>query len=247
VADPFLVKDGLRWHLFFELFNSESGRGEIGVAESSDLATWKFQKVVLAEPFHLSYPFVFKEGDSYYMIPETRASRSIRLYKATNYPLEWRMEKVLIEGNYADSSPVYFNNKWWIFTCKAPYSLAIFFADSLLGPWQEHPESPMYWRDSSKARPGGRPIVHDGKLIRFAQDNREGYGKKLRAMIVDTLTTEEFVEHPATPDPIFEAHGDRWARDGMHHLAPIQLADGTWVAAIDGSGDGKPAGANAPF
>ena len=239
VADPFLVREQGTWHLFFELFNTTSGRGEIGVASSQDLSTWQFTEVVLAEPFHLSYPFVFKSGDSYFMMPESRASHSIRLYRATSFPQKWKLEKVLIEGNYSDPSPVFFQGRWWLFACKAPYALSLFYADSLYGPWHEHPMSPMYKDDPSKSRPGGRPVVSEGRLIRYVQNNTEGYGRKVRAMVVDTLTPTEFLEHPAERDPFFAPHGDHWARSGMHHVAPVRLDDGSWVASIDGRGDGK--------
>jgi len=239
VADPFLVREEGVWHLFFELFNTTSGRGEIGVATSRDLSFWQFKGVVLAEPFHLSYPFVLKSGDAYFMMPESRASHSIRLYRATSFPFQWKLEKVLIEGDYSDPSPVFFQGRWWIFACKAPYSLALFYADSLYGPWHEHPMSPMYKDDPSKSRPGGRPVVFDGTLIRYVQDNTEGYGRQVRALVIDTLTPTEFHEHPAERDPFFTPHGYTWARSGMHHVAPVRLDDGSWVASIDGNGDGR--------
>ena len=240
VADPFLIRRNSTWHLFFELFNTKSGRGEIGVASSTDLSSWRFEKVILAEPFHLSYPFVFEHEGTYFMFPESRQAHGIRLYRATNFPLRWKFERELIAGEYSDPSPVFFEGRWWIFACKSPYSLAIFYANDLRGPWHEHEKSPFYVDDKGLARPGGRPVVVNDQLVRFVQDNREGYGKKVRAMVVDTLTPTEFAEHPADRDPFFAPHGDHWARNGMHHIAPVQREDKTWVAAIDGNGDGLP-------
>ena len=238
VADPFLVRERDQWFVFFELFNLASGRGEIAVARSADLHTWTFDGVVLAEPFHLSYPFVFKEGDSYYMVPESRAAQEVRLYKARSFPKEWVLDTTLVRGNFSDSSPVYFYNRWWMFTCESPYSLKLFFADSLKGPWTSHPSNPIYVDDPSKSRPAGRPVVVDGKIARFVQDNRGGYGKRVRVMIVDDISPTTFREHEAEQSPLFEAHGKHWSRNGMHHVSPIQLRDKEWVAAVDGSGDG---------
>jgi hypothetical protein len=240
VADPFLIRRDSTWHLFFELFNTKSGRGEIGAASSTDLSSWRFDKVVLAELFHLSYPFIFEHDGSYFMIPESRQAHGIRLYRATKFPLKWTFERELIAGDYSDPSPVFFQGRWWIFACKSPYSLAILYANDLRGPWHEHAKSPLYVDDKGRARPGGRPIVVNGELIRFVQDNREGYGKKVRAMVVDTLSPTEFAEHPADRDPLFAPHGAHWARNGMHHISAVQREDKTWVAAIDGNGDGLP-------
>jgi hypothetical protein len=83
-------------------------------------------------------------------------------------------------------------------------------------------------------------VVVNGELVRFVQDNREGYGKKVRAMVVDELSPTMFREHPAERDPFFGARGRHWTRNGMHHVAPIQVPDGSWIAAIDGNGDGLP-------
>lgn len=242
VADPFLVQDGERWNIFFELFNTESNRGELGVAESSDLKSWKFRKVVLAEPFHLSYPYVLKDQGEYYMIPESRQGKAIRLYRAKRYPLEWEFERTLIEGEFVDPSPVFYNGRWWLFAGHDDYSLSLFYADSLKGPWTKHPLSPIYRQNPSMSRPGGRPVVVDGTLIRFAQDNQEGYGNGVRAMIVDEITPTSFKERSAPNSPLFKAHGHHWARNGIHHVSPVQLSDTEWIAAIDGSGDGEPQG-----
>lgn len=235
VADPFLIRDRERWLLFFELFNRESNKGEIGVAESADLCHWNFIDVALSEPFHLSYPFVFRSGGEYYMIPETRQAGAIRLYKARDFPTSWRFERDLFVGNFSDSSPVYFQKRWWIFTNRSPYGLTVLYATSLKGPWREHPRGPFYLNDESKARPGGRPIVLNGRLVRFVQDNRGGYGRRLRAMIVDRLTPTEFSEHIAEPDPLLDSTKVSWADAGVHHLAPVRSSQGVWVGAFDGN------------
>ena len=239
VADPFRVKHNEKWLLFFELFNSSTGRGEIALAESHDLAHWRYVQVVLREQYHLSYPFVFKDGDSYYMIPETRAAHAVRLYKALSFPTSWAFERTLIEGEYVDSSPIKYHGHWWMFSGLSPYSLSIFHADSLHGPWREHPQSPMYVDDPSRARPAGRPILVAGKIVRFAQDNRGGYGKRVRAFIVDDISPTTFKEHALTPDPLLGPHGNGWTWSGMHHIDAMRLEDGSWVAAVDGNGNGR--------
>jgi hypothetical protein len=240
VADPFLVRERDNYFLFFELVNESNGRGELGVAESTNLTDWTYKGVVLAEPFHLSYPFVFKERGSYYMIPESRAAGEVRLYKAVSFPTIWKFEKTLLRGQFVDSSLVRFKGKWWLFSGLSPYSLSLFYADSFRGPWKAHAHNPIYRDDNSRARPAGRPIVYNDELIRFVQDNREGYGKKVRAMKVDAITANVFTEHPLEPDPFLSAGGTAWRSNGMHHISPLQLPHGEWVAAVDGSGDARP-------
>jgi hypothetical protein len=236
-ADPFLVQDESRWHLFFEFFNTDSNKGEIGVAESSDLRHWRFIGPALVEPYHLSYPFVFKHHGNYYMIPESRQAHEVRLYRATSYPTQWSFERTLLRGDFADSSLVFFKGRWWLFSCKSPYDLHIFYASRLTGPWKPHQLNPIYKGDRSRARPGGRPVVINNRLYRFVQNNIGGYGKHVQGEAVDTLTPSSFHERVMSPNPLLGPHGDGWARNGMHHFAPWQAVDGTWAIAIDGSGD----------
>jgi hypothetical protein len=238
-ADPFLVQDGQRWHLFFEFFNTTSRKGEIGVAESTDLHHWRFLGPALIEPYHLSYPFVFQHQGTYYMIPETRQAHEVRLYRASSYPTTWTFERTLLRGDFADSSIAFFQGRWWIFTCESPYSMRIFYAPRLTGPWKPHRLNPIYANDRSHARPGGRPVVITKTLYRFVQNNIGGYGKRVRALVVDELTPSSFREHVVSPDPLLAPHGDGWARNGMHHFAPWPATDGTWAIAVDGSGEDR--------
>ena len=240
VADPFLVRDRGVFYLFFELFNTESQKGEIGVASSSDGYSWRYRGVVLSEPFHLSYPYVFKHKGVYYMIPESRAAGAVRLYRAKSFPFTWEFDTILFEGPYADSSIVHHRNHWWIFSERQAYSLTIWHSPSLQGPWQQHPASPLYPDDRSRTRPGGRIIDLQGRLVRFSQDNVGGYGKRVRAFEILDLTPEIFRERPLQPDPLFSPQGNAWRFNGMHHVDPLQLDDDRWIAAIDGNGIPEP-------
>lgn len=48
-----------------------------------------------------------------------------------------------------------------------PPPTRLYMAPDLLGPWTEHPASPLAI-DPAYTRPGGRPVVHKGKLYRYA-------------------------------------------------------------------------------
>jgi hypothetical protein len=240
VADPFLVRERGVFYLFFELFNSDSQKGEIGVASSPDGYSWRYLGVVLREPFHLSYPYVFQHQGRYYMIPESRAGGGVRLYRAKNFPLTWELDTALFEGPYADSSIVYHDKRWWIFSERQAYTLTIWHSHHLQGPWEQHPAGLLYPEDRARTRPGGRIVRVGGKLIRFSQDNVGGYGKRVRAFEILELTPSTFRERPMVPDPLFGPTGNAWRFNGMHHVAPLRLASGRWIAAVDGNGIPEP-------
>src|SRR5262249_57949194 len=100
LADPFMVRSGGGWHMFLEVMNGRTGRGEIGLAVSPDGLNWKYRQVVLTEPFHLSYPYVFEWRGTHYMVPETYQAGEVRLYEATDFPSRWRRGGTLVRGAY---------------------------------------------------------------------------------------------------------------------------------------------------
>ena len=240
VADPFMVEDNGTWFMFFEALNRATSMGEIGLAVSSDCFHWEYRQIVLKESFHLSYPYVFRWQDNFYMIPETLGLNCIGLYKATGFPLHWELVGRLIEGTHADPSIFHFDNRWWLFSCSAPYShdvLNLYFADDLMGPWYEHPRSPIVKGDRRTARPGGRVTNWDGRLIRFAQDCHPRYGTHLRAFEITELSTCKYLEETEGIS-VFLGAGDGWNGVGMHHADPHLTVRGDWIACVDGCSDG---------
>jgi hypothetical protein len=213
--------------------------GKIAVATSSDGQQWSYQGIVLDETFHLSFPYVFEHQGQMYMIPESRRGGGIILYRAAEFPKGWERERVLIEGDYADPTIAFFKGRWWMLAVRGGYSLAVFSSQSLRGPWLEHPLSPLYKDDKGRARPGGRLIVTKDGLIRFAQDNREGYGSKLRAFVITRLSPTEFEEHEIGTSPLLKGDGTGWRALGMHQFdaSPTEpRQDSKYMIAVDGFG-----------
>lgn len=235
VADPFMVHDG-SWHMFFEVLLA-SNKGEIGLATSENGLDWAFQQIVLREEFHLSYPYVFNWQDTYYMIPETLGAKAVCLYEASDFPTRWSLKTKLIEGQCADPSIIRFNDLWWMFTCSTPYqhdTLRLYFAEDLIGPWREHPKSPIIRNDRCRARPAGRILKFKDNLIRFAQDCVPLYGSRVRAFDIRELTTTHYVEVENLASPILQPSGSGWNALGMHHVDAHQQPDGPWLACVDG-------------
>lgn len=235
VADPFLALDGDDWWLFVEV---DSDRGEIGVAHSRDTYSWKYQGIVLSEPFHLSYPQVFYTDGSWYMIPETNEASSVRLYRAKDFPRGWEFEAELLSGQpFADASILRHEDVWWMWVeeCRgANDTLRLFRSDQLTEGWTEHPASPVGTGSPTNTRPGGRILNLDGRLFRPAQDCAERYGQRLRAMEITDLSSSTYSEIENLPAPWLQGSGHGWNADGMHHIDPVRMPDGTWIAAVDG-------------
>lgn len=239
VADPFMLQHDNCWFMFFELLNWRANKGEIGLATSQDGFNWKYQERVLVEPFHLSYPYVFCLEGEFYMVPEAKQSGAVRIYRALEFPRNWRLVNTLLEGeSLVDSSIFWDHGRWWIFASASNSQghdvLRLFFSDTLEGEWQEHPGSPFDNNVASHVRPAGRILICDGKLVRVAQNRYGSYGTSLRAYEITLLTPNRYSEVPVSENPTIGPNGKDWAASGMHHMDAHLRVDGSWLACVDG-------------
>lgn len=236
VADPFMLRENGNWYMFFEVLNSRNQKGEIALAISDNGFNWHYQSIVLDEPFHLSYPYVFKHENQYYMIPESYEANAVRLYKAVDFPRKWQFVKTLLQGrDYVDNSVFYHQNMWWMFTTSVKGNiLDLYYANYLMGNWTKHPQSPLIQDNFNISRPGGRVIVCDGKIFRYTQDVERFYGNQVRAFEITKLTTVNYEEKPVANNPIIKASGYGWNKTGMHNVDPHQIEHNKWIACVDG-------------
>lgn len=237
VADPFMIRCGNDWLMYFEVENRTSGKGEIGLASSRDVVSWRFEGIVLKEPFHLSYPHVWRVDDNYYMLPESGAAGAVRLYKADSFPLHWEFQGELIRGNLVDATPFFHAGRWWIMALEGfrrQDAFVIYHAERLEGPWQPHSRNPISSNNRRTARPAGRMIDCQGALIRVAQDDEEYYGRIVRALVVEELTPTTYVERPLEGKPMLGPSGTGWNATGMHHVDAHEIGSSEWIACVDG-------------
>lgn len=242
VADPFMVRIQHEWLMFFEVLNQKREKGEIGFARSKDGHVWNYQHIILAEDFHLSYPYVFEFESNWYMIPETGEASSVRLYKAKNFPQSWEyVAEILVGKRFVDASILNFDGIWWIFvgveqndgnTCS---SLELYYADSLFGDWIEHPMSPIVSNNTEKSRPAGRIRNIDRQLIRFTQDCTVTYGHNVTAIHIKSLTKDEYVEEKIQTDGayLFELGTLACNKIGMHHVDFVMSDERHCIACVD--------------
>jgi hypothetical protein len=169
------------------------------------------------------------------MIPEGVDERSVRLYRATDFPTEWSFEQTLIQGEkFISASVVRYENLWWMFVgLQGNQTLRLYYASELTGTWTEHPQSPIVTADKNIARPGGRPLVIEGSLYRLGQDCAPVYGRAVSAFKVTELDTTMYEEEAVQP-PLVEATGSGWSAEGMHHVDACEVGRNRWIAAVDG-------------
>jgi hypothetical protein len=201
-ADPFLFQHKGRRFIFFEDYDWTTERAVICYVELHDQGRHGEPKVALRQDCHLSYPFVFAEGDEVYMLPETAGHRRVELFRASRFPEEWTLERVLLEDVKAtDATLVRHDGRLWLFVAmavdggRAVDELFLFSSDSLEGEWRPHPMNPVV-SDVRSARPAGRIFKQGGHLIRPSQDCSQAYGGRLVFNRIVALTPTEYREEP---------------------------------------------------
>lgn len=103
-ADPMLYRRGdARW-LFAEAMDLAAGKGHIEACELYDDGTAGPWQPVLEEDFHLSFPLVFDWDGDTWMIPESGADHSLRLYRCRAFPGEWELvQRFAVGGELCDT------------------------------------------------------------------------------------------------------------------------------------------------
>ncbi|MCF6189674.1 MAG: hypothetical protein L3J51_04275 [Cocleimonas sp.] len=183
-ADPFVVFKDDKYFVFYEELKFEDYHGYLMVAEL-DTANNNLinEKIILKLENHLSFPNVFKENGTYYMIPECADSHRVDLYECTDFPYQWKHTKTLLDNIQAvDTTPLKTDQGWYLFTSEIVKGadcndeLSIYkSADLLTEPFTKLYNEPVI-SDVTNARMAGHFIKHDGDIFRVSQNCGKRYG-----------------------------------------------------------------------
>ena len=201
-ADPFLVKKDNTYYLFIEELIYKNKLGHLAVMTIDKDGNYSKPENILVKDYHLSYPNVFEDNGDYYMIPETSGNNDIQLYKCTEFPLKWELEKVLMKEVVAVDTTIYKeNDMYWMFTNikkveggSKHVELFLFSSKELNSDkWQPHPLNPIV-SDIKKSRPAGAIFKKNNKLFRPSQNCSNYYGYGLNISEITKLDQTNFEE-----------------------------------------------------
>ena len=218
-ADPFLFKHNGELYAFFENYEYSVFKGKISCAR---IVNNMFVDVVdaLNLPFHLSYPFIVKQNDEIFMIPETLLKKRLEIYKCIGFPSKWELYSTAFENEEIADTTYFTDDKGenWLFLNKGynnKNELHIYKVDSLkLNKIEPHKSNPVKI-DSLSARNGGAIFKYENQYCRPSQVNSHGkYGNGLNINKIIKLNIEEYVEEKIiTVLPNFKK-----GLVGLHHL-----------------------------
>jgi hypothetical protein len=201
-ADPFVVRRPEGGYVFVEDGPVGGGAARISVVELGADGKQRAARRVLERPTHLSYPFVFRDGGEWYLLPETAGTGTVELLRAREFPWHWEPCCVLLRNVRAwDPTLLRHDGRYWLFVnmaapgARPSDELSLYSAPALAGPWRAHPMNPVV-SDARRARPAGRILAQDGALVRPAQDASGGYGRRIILNRIEVLTQTEYRETP---------------------------------------------------
>ena len=224
LADPFAISVDKVTYLFVEEFPFDTRKGVISAYRLAGEHAERIG-VVLEEPWHLSFPFVFEHKDEIYMVPEGGGGRSVKLYKASSFPTGWTEVKTLLADVPAVDTTIFeHESRWWMLTSiqgDGPglnnAELHAFYADDPLGDWIPHAQNPIIM-DARKGRNGGFVRDREGRPYRVSQTpgfTRYGVGSAVHR--IDELTPGTYRE-----TLVEEMHPTFFPNlDGTHHIHDV--------------------------
>ncbi|MFD1245138.1 glucosamine inositolphosphorylceramide transferase family protein [Paralysiella testudinis] len=182
-ADPFAVQQGELLYVFYEALNHHWVRGRIRCrvlnAKMQELEDFEIEGVNDLR-CHLSFPFVFKYKNQWYMIPEAHELGKIVLFKATDFPKKWQYTATLIEGIKLVDSFLW-QRPEGLYLISAEHKTnrqTVYFSRELTHGWQ--PYTGKVDSENQHTRPGGG-VWHQNSMayVPFQECGAQEYGQSL--------------------------------------------------------------------
>ena len=192
-ADPFLLEHQGNTYLFAELYDRTALRGVIGCCQLTDSGAGKWQ-IIINEPFHLSYPFVFSRNGQVYMIPESFRSGKLLLYRAVDFPFHWEQVRTLADMTAVDSTVIHANGKDYLLTFRITDGQAELVLLDLDPDFVPTNPRILSEKEAPNVRPAGNSFLWEGQLVRPTQNCINGYGCGLNFARITRLEGQDYQE-----------------------------------------------------
>ncbi|MBS1495532.1 MAG: hypothetical protein JSU03_05645 [Bacteroidetes bacterium] len=198
-ADPFIFKNNNGTiNIIYEDFSNSDHYGKISIKTLNQNFEVIATNEILDTKSHLSYPNVFFENDTTYIMPEASLSNNLTMYEYDYKNKALINAKVIVSGlPLLDSTILKYGEKYWLFATKrgddSNSALYIYYADKFDGPYKSHIKNPVK-KSLNGSRPAGNFIEVDGEIYRPTQNSAEYYGKSITINKLKCLSEENFEE-----------------------------------------------------
>jgi hypothetical protein len=211
-ADPFVLQSNNEIiEVLVEEFLYNSWKGVITLL-TIDRKTYTLldRKCLLDLPTHLSFPFIFRENEDIFIIPENAQSGKLTLYKYHADRMSLEYVEVILDIPAVDSVILKESEKYYLFcTVRGAYTnsdLHVYYSDSLLGAFKPFKKNPVK-SDLMSSRLAGDFLRYEGYIYRISQQCSPSYGCGLVFSKINELSPGNFKEttirvaYPVHPYP----------------------------------------------
>ena len=187
-ADPLLATIDGKDILFMEVFDRKKHKGMIGVSVFDENGVLTPPRIILEEPFHLSFPVVFQWKNEWIMMPECADSGELRFYSLNPDTLEVSFIRgIPTAGRFVDTVVLSCDEKITLLTCrenpenpKQTSLVKCLLPDIRQGEIMYLPLPAEYEEFSYLLRNGGPVLQDENGKIRILQESTETeYGHNL--------------------------------------------------------------------
>lgn len=252
VADPFIVYEDGTFYLFYEAKETTTPEQNIHYQTSTDGVNFTEQGEVLNTTGNLSYPLVFKDGGTWYMLPDdTTAANERSLYSTTTFPTGWTKEHTWTgvgDVKMSDTTMFQYEDVWYLSYADEDglgnEIVQLEYSDTIptsAAGWTRHPSSPLT-AAADNLRPGGRPIVYQDTVYQPLQKEVDGvYGAELHFYQLEGLTPSGVTHTSIDANPVLQGQGgtESWNAVRMHHFDCVMGESGEIDTAIVDGGTGS--------
>ena len=151
--------------------------------------------------YHISYPFIFKLNNKFFLTPETSEKKELQIWVSTKFPYKWKLFKKFFK-NESVADPTLFKDKknnLWLFLNKSidkfnnhDSELYIYKVQGLFNKLIEHKKNPVII-NSEFARNAGNLFYYKKFLIKPSQINTyEKYGNGVYFLKILKLDLKNF-------------------------------------------------------
>jgi hypothetical protein len=211
-ADPFILSiSDNEIHVLVEEFFYKEWKGIITLL-CIDKMSYEIinRKVLLDLPTHLSFPFIYRENEKIYVLPENSQSGKLTLYKYHADSISLEFEKIILDVPAVDSVILKEGGRYYLFcTVSGRHTdsdLHVYYSDSLLGAFIPFKKNPIK-SDLMSSRLAGDFLRYGENIYKISQKCSPSYGCGLVFSKINALSPDNFEEtairvaYPVHPYP----------------------------------------------
>ncbi|HEX2967694.1 MAG TPA: hypothetical protein VHO46_01225 [Bacteroidales bacterium] len=197
-ADPFIMKNrNGEVEILYEDFSIDEHYGNISVMTLDSNLKPVNRDVALDTGSHLSFPFIYRENNRVFVIPEAVRSGAVSCYEYNSNRRMLKKRADIIKMPLYDPTILNMNDKYWLFGSvfenRSEYKLHIFHSDNLMGPYLPLRGNPVR-SGMNGIRAAGNFIEVDGSIFRPTQNCENEYGESITINRIKVLDEYYFSE-----------------------------------------------------